>query len=479
MATLLLPLLMGGAVLAAVAAGSKKKKAAVLPAPSPGDFPMPPPAVPAVSVAPPYTEIMRPELDKLAEIKRDLDEISRSAETAGMSVKLATDYTRTLAMESDPAILRGVAQKLRNEGHEQAALLLEAKAHRILAAEKTAVQTSPGLPQIEPVGGLPPDLHTMMARALADGSPQALSAAAYALRSAGFTSSANVLLTEASKISQTIPPPPVKTQPHRTTEPTMPADLSAEVARYLEQVADPDLLDSLAKQLRDMGYPTAADQLTAKALSIRTSLTARNAIIETEKTLEGNYYAVKAGDSAWRIAATLAGDGNRWRELVRENPTKPTASNGNFLSLSVGDVLKIPASWPSTPQIDLVPVVATPTAAAVQLTARQILAEQVRAMLAGSRKYEEDKSLVARFQRENQLGDDGLSGAGTLTALASLLPLGNLPTTVVYLSRAPNTESSRAALMGNLAGMANVAEQRGNAARAENLRAAAARIGTI
>ena len=59
----------------------------------------------------------------------------------------------------------------------------------------------------------------------------------------------------------------------------------------------------------------------------------------------GATYKVKAGDSPSKIAATVAHDGNRWKELVAANPQKKRAKDGNFATLVPGEVLQLPASW--------------------------------------------------------------------------------------------------------------------------------------
>ncbi len=61
----------------------------------------------------------------------------------------------------------------------------------------------------------------------------------------------------------------------------------------------------------------------------------------------GRSYTVEKGDSAWRIAQNLTGDGNHhWRELVAANhPPKKLQGDGNFYYLKVGEVLKLPDSW--------------------------------------------------------------------------------------------------------------------------------------
>ena len=56
-------------------------------------------------------------------------------------------------------------------------------------------------------------------------------------------------------------------------------------------------------------------------------------------------YIVEKGDSPILIAKKLVGDGNRWRELIKANPNKKLASNGNFASLGIGERINVPVSW--------------------------------------------------------------------------------------------------------------------------------------
>lgn len=60
-------------------------------------------------------------------------------------------------------------------------------------------------------------------------------------------------------------------------------------------------------------------------------------------------YTVVTGDSPWKIAQKLTGDGMRWRELVSANPQKPTVVQADgsrtFKSLFAGEVLRLPESW--------------------------------------------------------------------------------------------------------------------------------------
>lgn len=61
-------------------------------------------------------------------------------------------------------------------------------------------------------------------------------------------------------------------------------------------------------------------------------------------------YVVRAGDSAWKIAERLTGNGGNWKELVNANPSKRTSStgDGNFQSLFAGERLTLPARWTAT-----------------------------------------------------------------------------------------------------------------------------------
>jgi hypothetical protein len=59
-------------------------------------------------------------------------------------------------------------------------------------------------------------------------------------------------------------------------------------------------------------------------------------------------HIVKPGDTLWKLAARYLGDGNRWREFLRANP-----SLGNRSTLTVGATLRVPGSTvaakPATP----------------------------------------------------------------------------------------------------------------------------------
>lgn len=59
----------------------------------------------------------------------------------------------------------------------------------------------------------------------------------------------------------------------------------------------------------------------------------------------GRVYVVEAGDSPWKIAEALTGNGNNWKQLVAANPDKPRASNGSFKQFFAGMRLNVPQAW--------------------------------------------------------------------------------------------------------------------------------------
>ena len=57
---------------------------------------------------------------------------------------------------------------------------------------------------------------------------------------------------------------------------------------------------------------------------------------DTEKKV--NTYTVVSGDSLWKIAKRIYGDGSRWRDIFNANKDKITNSN----VIKIGMVLNIP-----------------------------------------------------------------------------------------------------------------------------------------
>lgn len=56
------------------------------------------------------------------------------------------------------------------------------------------------------------------------------------------------------------------------------------------------------------------------------------------------YWKNESGDSPWRVAQVVTGDGNRYKELFAANPTK-AVSGGNFTSFLVGERIALPTTW--------------------------------------------------------------------------------------------------------------------------------------
>lgn len=61
---------------------------------------------------------------------------------------------------------------------------------------------------------------------------------------------------------------------------------------------------------------------------------------QPEPAPEKRYHVVKPGETLWRIATEVYGDGNQYRRIVDANPTL------NPNQLSVGDILVIPTGRP-------------------------------------------------------------------------------------------------------------------------------------
>jgi nucleoid-associated protein YgaU len=113
----------------------------------------------------------------------------------------------------------------------------------------------------------------------------------------------------------------------------IPSNVASAVTNALQTGTDPSQLHGFATAIAPR-YPAAANLLATKA----------NALAIPSPSGAASY-RVKAGDSPSKIAASLVGNGNRWKELVAANPQKKIAANGNFASLVPGEILQLPPSW--------------------------------------------------------------------------------------------------------------------------------------
>lgn len=82
--------------------------------------------------------------------------------------------------------------------------------------------------------------------------------------------------------------------------------------------------------------------------------------LPVKPTAKTGYYIVKDGDSPWKVAANMTGDGARWKELQAANPQYDF--NKQFWS---GMQLKLPASWGTSKpapvaNVDIGPVTVEP-----------------------------------------------------------------------------------------------------------------------
>ena len=75
-----------------------------------------------------------------------------------------------------------------------------------------------------------------------------------------------------------------------------------------------------------------------QVLKIRTTVTTGNQDEQTEGTVAGGTYTVQPGDSLWKIAAKVYGNGRRWNKIYEANVDKISDAS----KIRVGQVLVIP-----------------------------------------------------------------------------------------------------------------------------------------
>jgi hypothetical protein len=256
-------------------------------------------------------------------------------------------------------------------------------AQALPAASTSSVPPFVPTPETSQAGkALPADLQNMVAQALQNGTVPVLTSTAFVLEKAGFPAAAEELRKRAREIAATVPVPPPQDRPNVALDPNMPPDLALEVARQLQLQGDPNVLEALARQMRQRGFNNTADQLEAKAKQIRVMLDAAHTMssIDTEIHSPG-------------IA-----------------PALPAAAPQQTIPVTITATPPAPLPVPTTPQPQAVPI---------EKSKAQILAEALATSLndlidrfgsVPKARYKEDTAMVRRFQTQEALTSDGLYG---------------------------------------------------------------------
>jgi Tfp pilus assembly protein FimV len=114
----------------------------------------------------------------------------------------------------------------------------------------------------------------------------------------------------------------------------------------------------VGKEIRLPGPAPAGTEAVAASVQ-----PAREARGERKEPAAARTYAVRSGDSLWKIAARTLGDGERWKEIAALNPrTNPDR-------LVVGEELRLPDGARSATE-SAAPVVASSTPAAARKRGR-------------------------------------------------------------------------------------------------------------
>jgi nucleoid-associated protein YgaU len=250
-----------------------------------------------------------------------------------------------------------------------------------------------------------------------------------------------------------IPPVPSSNRPDVPVAPAgIPARIGERIARALA-TGDPVAMRAEANALKKDGYPEQGAGLLAAAIAIEQSraipepapitpprapasapsVTIPAPVITPQTVATGGTYVVKAGDSPYKIAQKMTGDGNRYRELADANPSK----RANILAgkIYVGEVLKLPATWVVAPR-------PTEQPTEVILDPHKTLAQQTQLMLSRSSIDNENKAQVKAYQLDNPESGaaDGLYGPKTAT---SFFKWHIVPVTPFYWPKATATASRR------------------------------------
>lgn len=114
----------------------------------------------------------------------------------------------------------------------------------------------------------------------------------------------------------------------------------------LEMKPEPDEIPKIEAKINN-GLPDLSPEEQAKADAAKVAYAAEKAKAESEATADGenDIYTVVAGDTLWKIAVKVYGDGNRFVDIIRANPQVLKSPN----RLEPGQVLVIPLDEKTEP----------------------------------------------------------------------------------------------------------------------------------
>ena len=367
---------------------------------------------------------------------------------------------------NDPNTLEQVATQLEAQGFREPASLLRVQAGALRQRSQGFVSSPSGAssPGIVPVAAqrsipavLSPELQKMVADAIQSGTPPVLTSTAFVLEKAGFQAVADELRRRAREAAASVPLPPAQDHPNAAIDTSMPADLAAQVARQLQLQGDPTALDALATELRNRGFSSTADQVTAKAQQIRTMLDAARTMhdIDSEFKSPGIAPALPAVSPAAASPSSA--------------PPLPGAPPIATFPTTITATPPAPIAVPNQPQ---------PQPPAPEKSKAQILAEALSTNLndllsrygsVPKARYKEDKSLVQRFQSQEGIGADGTYGPTSAEHVARYVS--DVPPPFYWRKGAGQRDLG--IYRTNIETLALEADQLGNSDRATRLRQSA------
>lgn len=324
------------------------------------------------------------------------------------------------------------------------------------------------------------------------------------LEQAGYPEAAAQLRRYAQDASKLLPAPAAPAP----AIPGVPPDLMAQIQRALELERDPAKLEALKAALKVL--PPSAERdlligaLDALILQIRSAQAVSTAATEidqmTTAATEAATTAVTTATgsrvlklvtpnmtgqdvSAWQLVLIAAGypitaDGvfgpktdAATKDWQKKRGLTPDGDVGPLTRAAIGRPPTAPLSVPATPSPRPDPAPKTPLEVAAEALVTHLLALQKKYGVAGA-KGKEDKALVKRFQSAAGGVADGLTGPGTLLALAKA-GQGKLPA-VMYWPKAATKAVDLPKFRKALTDLAAAARSRGLSTLAAQLEASAA-----